>query len=75
MDLTFVANEDLIAEIVKRTNWVGVIIQSQHQHKSDAQIHNDFNIYSNLNQESIMNILGLVMSKMEVNDYEERKIH
>lgn len=46
--LAFFTTQELIEEIVNRTTFVGVVIQSDQEHKNSAQVHDNFNTFASL---------------------------
>jgi len=56
--LDFYTSDELIKELLKRNTFVGLIIQSEQEHKIEGSIHKNWNItYINLSIEQSYNIM------------------
>ena len=58
MDLELCTNEELIIELIGRSNFLGLILCSEDEHRSKIQTHQDFEIYSTIKNKE--DLLGLV---------------
>lgn len=72
MDLAFFTTDEIVRELMSRPTWIGAVIQSQDQHRKVGQRHGDFEICTNLPQDTLMGILGSIMADLEVNNFEQR---
>jgi hypothetical protein len=58
MSLEFHTNEELIKELIGRSTFTGLILRSEDEHRSNEQIHQDFEIYSTIHNKA--DLLSLI---------------
>lgn len=56
-ELELATTEEIVQELMKRSNFIGAIVWSPVQHRFPGQIHNDFRLYTTLNQEVTQQLL------------------
>lgn len=68
-DLTFVSTQELIAELLRRTSFLGVIVHSEEEHRGEWQGDTMFNVRfnSNLTAEEASRLLDTVAEYMDLN--------
>ena len=63
-DLEFVSTEELIAELLKRQTWVGVIIRSTTEADQPTTRHKYFELaWSNMSEEQVCDLLEDTLGK------------
>lgn len=65
MDLQFYTTTELIDEILKRETFCGVIIKSSKERLSEQQIHDNFEVFTSLDEETTIQLIDQVKGKME----------
>ena len=69
MELHLATNQELIDELIERTNFVGAVIYSMDEHRSPDQEHNNFGLKTRCgDKESTRMLLELMASELETFD-------
>lgn len=70
-DLELVSTRELIKELLSRSTFVGAIIWSSDQHIKDGQGHQNFNVSTSVENESLLHLLDNVSNRLRCGDYQE----
>ena len=60
MDIELYTTKELIDEIMKRKTFCGLIVKSSKQDLMKSQIHDNFEVFTTLNEEQTVELLGQV---------------
>jgi hypothetical protein len=69
MELAFATTEELVAELISRTTFVGAVIQSAMEHRSPNTVHSHFQISTNLDDNSLSILLNKTIAKLSTGDF------
>lgn len=65
MEIEFASTKELVAELQKRSTFAGLIMWSPDEHKKDGQTHNDFQLFTSVNDEQTIKLLEIATESLK----------
>ena len=65
MGLELASTAELIEEIQKRSTFAGLIMWSPDEHRKDGQTHNDFSLFTSVDDEQTVKLLEIAMTSLK----------